>query len=60
MNKTIRIKELVRMLNMYCDAYYNANESLISDKDFDKLYDELLELEKETGIILSNSPTQHV
>lgn len=60
MNKTIRIKELVRMLNMYCDAYYNANESLISDKDFDKLYDELLTLEKETGIILSNSPTQHV
>lgn len=60
MNKIIRIKELVRMLNMYCDAYYNANESLISDKDFDKLYDELLTLEKETGIILSNSPTQHV
>lgn len=60
MNKTIRIKELVRMLNMYCDAYYNANESLISDKEFDKLYDELLELENETGIILSNSPTQHV
>ena len=60
MNKTIRIKELVRMLNMYCDAYYNANESLISDKEFDKLYDELLELEKETGIILSNSPTQHI
>ena len=60
MNEIIRIKELVRMLNMYCDAYYNANESLISDKDFDKLYDELLTLEKETGIILSNSPTQHV
>lgn len=60
MNKTIRIKELVRMLNMYCDAYYNANESLISDKEFDALYDELLDLEKETGIILSNSPTQHV
>lgn len=60
MNKIIRIKELVRMLNMYCDAYYNANKSLISDKDFDKLYDELLILEKETGIILSNSPTQHV
>ena len=60
MNKTIRIKELVRMLNMYCDAYYNANESLISDKEFDKLYDELLDLEKETGIVLSNSPTQHV
>ena len=60
MNKTIRIKELVKMLNMYCDAYYNENKSLISDKEFDKLYDELLELEKETGIILSNSPTQHV
>ena len=50
MNKTIRIKELVRMLNMYCDAYYNANESLISDKEFDKLYDELLELEKKPGL----------
>ena len=60
MNEIIRIKELVRMLNMYCDAYYNANQSLNSHKHFHNLYEEFITLQKETGIILSNSPTQHV
>ncbi len=56
-NKVMRLKLLVNTLNKYRNAYYNNNESLISDKEYDKLYDELLELEKETGVILSGSPT---
>lgn len=58
--KSDEIKSLVEKLNMYSDAYYNRSESLISDKEFDQLFDQLKELEKETGIILSNSPTQNV
>ena len=54
------IKELIEKLNKYRDAYYNNNESLISDHEYDNLFDQLLELEKQTGIILSNSPTQTV
>lgn len=54
------IERLVRKLNKYCDAYYNHNESLISDKEYDILYDRLVEMERETGIVLSNSPTVRV
>lgn len=54
------IKSLVDRLNRYRDAYYNQNESLISDKEYDNLFDRLTELEEETGIILANSPTQTV
>lgn len=60
MSKRDEIKNLVDRLNMYSDAYYNRSESLISDKEFDQLFDQLRELESETGIILSNSPTQNV
>ena len=60
MNKVNDMKELVAELNKYCDAYYNQSKSLISDFEFDQKYDQLLNMEKETGIILSNSPTQHV
>lgn len=55
-----RVKELVDLLNKYRNAYYNNNESLISDKEYDELFDELDKLEKETGIIYHNSPTQTV
>jgi len=54
------VKNLVGKLNIYRDTYYNDNVSLVSDAEYDKLYDKLLELEKETGIIISNSPTQSV
>ena len=54
------IKELVNSLNTYRDAYYNRNESLISDKEYDMLFDELVRLEQEQGLILANSPTQTV
>lgn len=54
------VRNLVTELNKYCDAYYNQNESLVSDKEYDLLFDRLVEMEKETGIVLSNSPTVRV
>ena len=57
---TERIHELVDKLNQYRDEYYNKNAPSVSDAVYDHLYDELERLEKETGIILSNSPTQTV
>lgn len=55
--KTNRMKELVYKLNEASKAYYQENREIMSNFEYDKLYDELLELEKETGIVLSNSPT---
>lgn len=55
-----RVKELTIMLNEYRDAYYNDSESKISDEEYDKLFDELQELEEKTGFHLYNSPTQTV
>ena len=58
--KVNKMKMIVKALNKYRDAYYNRSESLISDKEYDDLYDRLQELENETGIIMSNSPTHTV
>lgn len=58
MDKLNRIKELVQLLNKACDAYYNAEKELMSDFEYDKLYDELIDLERETNFIMGNSPTQ--
>ena len=55
-----RMKELVTRLNQYRDAYYNQNESLVSDKEYDALFDELAELERQTGIVYAGSPTATV
>lgn len=55
-----RILELISQLNTYRDSYYNNNISQVSDKEYDALYDELVSLEDESGIIYSNSPTQSV
>lgn len=60
MDKINRLKELTEQLNHYRDSYYNNSESLISDKYYDDLFDELQTLEEETGIIMSNSPTKTV
>lgn len=54
------IKALVEELNKYCEAYYSRNESLVSDYEYDEKFDRLLTLEKESGIVLSNSPTNKV
>ena len=43
------IQELTQRLNYYRDAYYNQNTSLISDEEYDDLFDRLIELEAETG-----------
>ena len=59
-DKTSRIKELIDLLNRASRAYYSENEEIMSNFEYDALYDELLQLEKETGIILANSPTQSV
>ena len=60
MEKIKRIKELVENLNIYRNAYYNNSESQISDYEYDNLFDELKQLEDETGVIMSNSPTHTV
>lgn len=60
MDKIKRIQELVKQLNEYRDAYYNEARSDVSDAAYDKLFDELSELEKDTGIVYANSPTQTV
>ena len=60
MDKIKRLKELTEQLNQYRDSYYNNSESLISDKQYDDLFDELQTLEEETGIVMSNSPTKTV
>ena len=57
---TERIHELVDKLNRYRHEYYNEDAPSVSDAVYDHLYDELARAEKETGIILSNSPTQTV
>lgn len=60
MDKKKRIDELVEKLNDYAYYYYNLDNPKVSDKEYDELYDELLELEKETEYVLDESPTQRV
>lgn len=57
MNKIDRIKELVEQLNYHRDLYYNKSRPEISDFEYDQLFDELVKLEKETGLVLATSPT---
>lgn len=55
-----RINDLVLQLNEYRNDYYNHSNSLLTDEEYDKLFDELKALEEQTGYILSSSPTQNV
>lgn len=59
MNRLERIKQLIKELNNASYAYYNQ-VPIMPDYEWDKMYDELINLEEETGIILSNSPTHNV
>jgi DNA ligase (NAD+) len=59
-NKLERMKELVNLLNEAAKAYYQEDREIMSNYEYDALYDELVQLEKETGIVLSNSPSIHV
>lgn len=58
--KTERIKELVGVLNEAAKAYYQEDHEIMSNLEYDALYDELLKLEEETGLVLSGSPTVKV
>lgn len=56
----IDIVKRVKELNAASEAYYNGNKPIMSDYEFDCKFDELKKWEEETGIVLSNSPTQNV
>ena len=60
MDKLVRMKELIARLKELNYAYYTLDNPLVSDKEYDDLYYELVSLEKETGVILDDSPTQKV
>ena len=58
--KRKRVEELVEQLNQASKAYYNGQDEIMSNYEWDALFDELAALEDETGYILQNSPTQNV
>lgn len=60
MEKQQRVKELVEILGEAARAYYQEDREVMSNKEYDALYDELAALEKETGIVLAGSPTVNV
>ncbi len=55
-----RIRELVAILREAGRAYYQESREIMSNFDYDRLYDELMRLEEKTGLILTGSPTQNV
>lgn len=59
-NKINRMKELIGILNQASYAYYAKDTEIMSNYEYDALYDELVALEEETGMVLSNSPTVSV
>ncbi|MDO5127735.1 MAG: NAD-dependent DNA ligase LigA [Eubacteriales bacterium] len=60
MSKTDRMKQLIKQLNDASRSYYQFDEEIMSNYEYDALYDELVSLEKELGLVLSGSPTQKV
>ncbi len=60
MNKMDRMKELIEIIAVHNRNYYELDNPTISDKEYDRLYDELVDLEKELNVVLPNSPTQRV
>ena len=59
-NSLQRMKELVETLNDAAKAYYQEDREIMSNQEYDSLYDQLEQLEKETGTVLTNSPTVRV
>lgn len=59
-DKLLLMKEKIKLLNEANKAYYQEDREIMSNYEYDKLYDELKEMEEETGIVLSNSPTIRV
>lgn len=60
MAKIDEIKNLINCLNQACYAYYQLDDPIMSDREYNELYEQLEQMEKKTGIILSHSPTQKV
>lgn len=60
MDKLNKIKELTKVLHKASVAYYQYDNPIMSDKQYDDMYDELEQLEKETNVVLAGSPTQKV
>ena len=60
MDKIDRIKELVKLIDYHDNLYYNESRPEISDSEYDNLFYELRDLEKETGFVMAVSPTQTV
>ena len=60
MDKMKRMKELLKILTEASKAYYQEDREIMSNFEYDKLYDELVQLEKETGVTLAGSPTVSV
>lgn len=59
-SKIKQMKDLIEILNKASELYYQKNMSIMTDYEYDRLYDELVKLEKETNMTLSNSPTVNV
>lgn len=55
-----RMKELIEIISRASKEYYQNDREIMTDREYDMLYDELAELERKTGIVLSTSPTQNV
>ena len=60
MDKVYEMKELIQTLISASEAYYNSGNTIMSDKEYDELFDKLKNMEQETGVVMSNSPTQNV
>lgn len=58
--KRIEMERLIEQLNAYAKAYYTYDAPLVSDQEYDALYDQLVALEKDLGVVLPYSPTQRV
>ena len=59
-NSLQRMKELVEKLDQAAKTYYQEDREIMSNQEYDSLYDQLEQLEKETGTVLTNSPTVRV
>lgn len=60
MDKIKRMKELITIINKYNYYYYVLDNPVIADREYDAIYDELVALEKETGVVFPDSPTKQV
>ncbi len=56
----LTMEELVKQLNKYAYHYYVLDEPIVADKQYDELYDQLVKMERESGIVLPDSPTKRV